>query len=78
MRHSVLATRVGGVSDVIRDNETGFIMEEHSPDGIAGNILRALNHAHLQEVAQNAHNFVRQEFTYDKAVEKWRDILSRL
>ena len=43
----VLATSVGGVPDVIKDKETGFIMEDNSPECIAENIERVLNHPDL-------------------------------
>lgn len=74
----VLATPVGAITDIIKDNETGFIMENNSPECIAGNIIRALNYANLQEIVQNAHNLVKREFTYEKAVEKYKRILSTL
>ena len=74
----VLATPVGAIPNVIKDCKTGFIIEDSTPECIAGNILRALNHAHLQEIVQNARNLVTQEFTYANAVERWQAILSRL
>ena len=43
----VLATPVGGVPDLIKDDETGFIMEDNSPKCITENIERVLNHPDL-------------------------------
>jgi glycosyltransferase involved in cell wall biosynthesis len=71
----VLATPVGGIPDIIRDGETGFVMENNSPDCIAANIIRALNHPSLEQIARNARTMVEQEFTYEKAVERYRSIL---
>jgi len=74
----VLATPVGGVPDVIKDGETGFIMENNSPEHIARNVIRALNHPNQEKIAENARALVEMEFTYEKAVEKYRKILDDL
>jgi len=74
----VLATPVGGIPDIIKDEETGFIMENNSPECIAKNIIRALNHPDLEQIAQNARALVEREFTFEKAVEAYRKVLSDL
>lgn len=74
----VLATPVGGVPDLIKDEETGFIMENNSPECIARNIIRALNHPNLEQIAQNARTLVEREFTYEKAVARYQAILDSL
>lgn len=74
----VVATAVGAIPDVIRDSETGFIMENNSPESIAGNIIRALNYPNLEEIAQNARALVEKEFTHEAAVERYRNILTNL
>ena len=71
----VLATTVGAIPDIIKDGETGFLMESNSPDCIAVNIIRALNHAELDNVVQCARTLVEREFTFDKAVERWKKVL---
>ncbi len=58
--------------------ETGFIMEGNSPECIARNIIRALNHPNLEQIAQNARALVEREFTYEKAVDNYRKILDNL
>lgn len=74
----VLATPVGGVPDVIKEGETGFVMENNSPECIATNVIRALSHPRLGEIAHNACSLVEREYTYDKAVERYRKILGDL
>ena len=74
----VLATPVGGVPDVIKDGETGFITEDNSPECITRNIIRALKHPSLGKIAHNARSLVEQEYTYEKAVERYRNILVNL
>jgi glycosyltransferase involved in cell wall biosynthesis len=71
----VLATSVGGVPDVIKDGKTGFILENNSPECIAENIERLLNHPALAGIIKNARELVEKEFTYEAAVERYRKIL---
>lgn len=75
---TVLATPVGAIPDLIKDRETGFVMEENSPECIARNIIRALNHHNLERITKNAHALIETEFTYEKAVERYRKLLSEI
>jgi glycosyltransferase involved in cell wall biosynthesis len=71
----VLATAKGGIVDVIRDEETGFIMEDNTPAVIAENITRAISYDDIDRIVANARNVIERKFTYIKAVERWRRIL---
>jgi glycosyltransferase involved in cell wall biosynthesis len=72
----VLATPVGGIPDVIRDGHTGFLMKNNSPQCIAENTIRALEHPNLEDIADNAKALVEREFTYQTARERYRRILN--
>ena len=74
----VLATPVGSIPDVIKDDETGFIMKDNSPECIARNVIRALEHPNLDEIVKNARALVEREFTYEAAVERYRKILENI
>ena len=74
----VLATPVGAIPDIIKDGQTGFIMENNSPECVAENIVRAMSHPDLGQIAHNARALVEKEFTYDAAVEHYREILDSL
>jgi glycosyltransferase involved in cell wall biosynthesis len=74
----VLATPVGAIPDVIKDEETSFIMENNSPDCIARNIIRALNHPNLEKIAENGRKLMKKEFTYEAAIERYRGILENI
>lgn len=71
----VLAAPVGAVPDVIRNGETGFIMENNSPDYIAENVIRVLSSPDLERIADNGRLFVERDFTFEKTVGLWRRIL---
>lgn len=72
----VLATVIGGISDVIIDGKTGFIMQNNSPKCISENIIRALNCPNLEEITVNARNFVENKYSYSSAIERYRDIIN--
>lgn len=74
----VLATPVGGVPDVIKDGETGFVLENNSPECIARNVKRALEHPNLDEIVKNAKNLIEEKYTYEAAVERYIEILNNL
>ncbi|MDI6867740.1 glycosyltransferase family 4 protein [Methanoculleus sp.] len=74
----VLATPVGAIPDVIIDGKTGFIMENNSPECIAENVVRVLEHPELEEIAEAGRRFVEEEFTFEKAVENWKRVLQEI
>ena len=71
----VLATPVGAIPDVIKDGETGFIMENNSPECIKEKVIRVLNYPDLDKIVKNAKELMEKEFTYEAAVERYRKIL---
>lgn len=74
----VLATPVGAIPDVVKDGETGFIMEDNSPECIAKNVIRAFNHPSLEQIVKNARALIGREYTYQAAVERYRNVLNSL
>jgi len=74
----VLATPVGAIPDVIKDEETGFILESNSPECIAENIIKALNYSNLEEIVKNARELIDEKYTYESAVKRYREMLTKL
>ncbi len=74
----VLATAVGAIPDVIKDGETGFIMEDNSPECIARNVIRTLSHPNLEQIAENAHALVEKEYNFEAAVKGYENVLASL
>lgn len=74
----VLATPVGAIPDFIIDGKTGFIMENNSPECIVKNVLRALNSPDLEQIAENGKRFVEENFTFERAVDKWKEVLKEI
>jgi len=74
----VLATPVGAVPDVIVDGKTGFIMEKNSPECIAENVVRALEHPGLEEIAGAGRRLVEENFTFERVVKRWKEVLDEI
>ena len=74
----VLAAPVGGIPDVIKHGETGFIMQDNTPECIARNVIRALNHPDLEKVTKNARALIEREYTLEAAVERYKKILEHI
>ncbi|MFC1944295.1 glycosyltransferase family 4 protein [Chloroflexota bacterium] len=73
-----VGNNVGGIPDIVIDNETGFLLRNNDPETIANKIVEVWNHPGLEEIRQNAKIFVEQNYTYNKVVEDWRRALSGL
>ncbi len=74
----VLATPVGAIPDVIADGRTGFLMENNTSGCIAANVVRALNFPDLERVVENGRWFVEENFTFERAVARWRDVFEEI
>ena len=74
----VLATPVGAISNYIKDGETGFLMEDNSPNCIIENAVRALESPELERIARNARCLVEREFSYEVAVGNWQSALESI
>jgi glycosyltransferase involved in cell wall biosynthesis len=72
----VLATLVGGIPTIIKDGETGFILENNSPHCIASSIINLLDDEKIVEVIGNAHQLMHNEFKFEKRVEDFKIIFN--
>ncbi len=71
----VLTTAVGGITELVKDGENGFILENASSEHIAQRIVRALEHPRLNEIREKARQLVRDEYSYEAVVKRYREIL---
>jgi glycosyltransferase involved in cell wall biosynthesis len=74
----VLATPVGAIPDVIKDEGNGFIMKNNSPECIAKNVMMALEYPGLERIVKNARELVEKEFTHDAVVHNYKGILENI
>jgi len=75
----VLASSVGGIPDVIKEGETGFLLRSNDPNHIANRIIELLNKPELLEkVSKNAYEYVRENYSYEKTLDVWQKIFKKL
>ncbi len=72
----VLASPVGAIPDVIRDQETGFLLWDNSPAYIAQQIAHTLSEPNLEQVSINAFRLIEEQFSYHGAVKIWASLLN--
>ena len=77
----VVATRVGGIPDLIADQETGFLVEPHNPGQLAEAILRLASDPDLRREMGNAgKKSVDERFNVDTMIEQidrlYQEVLS--
>ncbi|OSP10637.1 hypothetical protein B9H04_02390 [Halorubrum ezzemoulense DSM 17463] len=75
----VVATRVGGVPKVIRNEETGLLCDAHDPAGLATQLDRLANKDMLADyLGKNGRATVEAEFSWDKLYERYERYLDRV
>jgi len=71
----VLATSVGGIPDLIKDNENGFLLPNNSPECICKNVISILNKSELNKITENARKLIEMDFTYEAAVRRYKILI---
>jgi glycosyltransferase involved in cell wall biosynthesis len=71
----VCSTPVGGVPDVVKEGETGFLLDdEASPEKTAERVEDAVENTDLAEMSANARDFVVENYSFDAVVEEYRRV----
>lgn len=71
----VYATPVAGVPDVVREGETGFIMNSVESSQIAADIQSILTRDDLDEISATGRALIETKYSFDAAVERYEQIL---
>ncbi|MDQ7837672.1 MAG: glycosyltransferase [Thermodesulfobacteriota bacterium] len=75
----VIATNVGGVSEILTDGVNGLVVPSENPDRLAGAILQLLKDKNLSErIAKNALETVKQYFSKEIMMMKYRNLFATL
>jgi len=74
----VYANPVSGVPDVVRDSETGFLMRDSDTEKIIKDVGRILALDDLSDISANALQLVEDEYRFDRAVERYENILTKI
>ena len=73
----VLAPATGGIVDIVKDGETGFLLPNVEPECIAKSVTQILARpdAEMSKVIENGIALVNERYSYAAAVERYREIL---
>ncbi len=75
----VIATRVGGVPELVDDGETGLLVPPRDPDALAAAILRLLENPRLREdMGRHGRERVERQFTAERMVISTDQLFRRL
>jgi len=73
----VVATRVAGVREAVRDGETGYTVKVGDVDGLAEAALRLLRDEELRgRLGKNARLMVEKEFNFEKIIPKLAQLIA--
>lgn len=70
------ATPVAGVPDVVRDGETGFLLDDVDPSAIAEDVETILDRENLAAISADARGLITAEYSFEAAVQRYDDILT--
>lgn len=74
----VYATPVSGVPDVVREEETGFLMDEIEPETVADDVLSAMGRSDLDTISRRSRTLIDEQYCFSAAAERYSTILSHL
>lgn len=77
----IVASAVGGIPEIVRDGETGFLIPPEDADAISASVLKLLRDRDMaSHFGENGRRLVHSEFSVDQMVEGnlrvYRDVLS--
>jgi glycosyltransferase involved in cell wall biosynthesis len=58
--------------------KTGFNMDNKSPECIAKNVIRALEHSNVEKIVKNARKLIEEMYTCEAAVERYMKLMGEL
>ena len=75
----IIASRVGGITDVVIDNETGLLVNEKSPQELAKSITLLYNDSNLSKtLSENCRKHVNEFFSWDRITAKQIELYKKL
>ena len=76
MNKPIIANPVGGITDIIHNNYTGFLAEFNDSDDFVSKILHLCNDPSLySNIARNAYSMVNQVYNKEKILSKINKII---
>ena len=78
MKKPVVATNVGGIPELMKNNETGFLVERGDADGWIEKLSLLINDKEKRKImGENGRKFVEENFNWNKIARDFLDILEK-
>ena len=75
----VIATRTGGIADVVRDGQDGYLVDERAPDQIADRLRHlAAEPERALALGRHARQRMVQEYSWESVAHRYREVLHRV
>ena len=75
----VVSTNIGGIPDLVKNNENGYLSDPGNTDEMAENILSILNNEKKRiQMGKKSLEIVREKYSLDKHIEKLKAIYNAL
>lgn len=75
----VIASPVGGVPSIVRDGETGFLVEHGDPESLADRLVALMDDAALgRRMGDNARRLAEERFRPDNVCRRTRDVYAQV
>lgn len=75
----VIATRIGGATDIIRDGENGLLVSPGSVQELTSAMLRLIGDKHLSDsLAQHAYETIHENYYIDSIIGKYIDLYNKV
>jgi len=72
MKKPVVATNVGGIPELMKNNETGFLVEKGNSEELINKLSILINDKEKREVMGNkGRKFVEENFSWDKIAKEF-------
>ncbi len=79
MQKPVIATSVGGIPELIKDKETGFLVNKNNPDEVIEKISLLLdNPGKRQDMGKAGRQFVESNFSWEEITKKFIQVMKDL
>lgn len=79
MEKAVVATRIGGIPDLIKDNVNGFLVSSHNPQELAQKIKELLENKELRnEFGRAGREWVSENFEWGEGIKKFANLFLEL
>lgn len=76
---AVIATNAGGTTDLIKDGETGLLVETNSADVIYTALLKLIDNTSLRDkLAVSAKRYVAQNYSLDKMIDQYQKVYAEV